>query len=303
MTARRQMWAALAVAIVGCSRGATGGSSVQREQPGPRPGCDLAPTADCGAGQLPRLADKSWTAEEQQRFFARASEGPVAIERDGDRARLLERCKLPGGYTEVAGDAGSGRFWATNRVLLRADEISAECRSATHVVAAFARTAAAFGAVLVPLPCPPTSEAAPARGCLGQGLTGPERRARALALLAEIPKSDAASPDVGRSLSIYALMPDDHRGISAIARMNGGDCSLSEQGAWLAKQYRLSRDKDHEITVTPKTDSDPDDVPRIDPLASQVSCRARPVFLRCFPGLFNAAPSAVGCWYVPSHHD
>src|SRR6185295_4760166 len=185
--------------------------------------CDDEARTICGAGQLPRLTDRDLPAEELRRLRARAVEGTVAVVlpatiavlRAGVRPRVLAGCRLPGAYTELETKPGGGRLWATNRPLLLPGEVPPACAEATHTVATFAVGAAgAFAAVLVPLPCPPVSDPAPARGCVGQGATGAERRVRALAMMKRIKPDVIARADPAYVLEVYALAPDDYRALT-----------------------------------------------------------------------------------------
>ena len=151
--------------------------------------CDFPSARVCGAGNLPRVNSRDWPEADVQRFAERATKGTVAVVADGKSVKLLPDCRLPGSYTEVRTKPGQGRLWATNRPLLLTTEVEgAACVEATHVVAAFVRARSgppAFSGVLVPLPCPAVADDAPARGCVGRGLTGPLRQARAESLREE----------------------------------------------------------------------------------------------------------------------
>jgi hypothetical protein len=142
---------------------------------------------------------------------AAAERGTVAVTLSDARAQTSPDCTLPGAYTEVNG-TGGGRFFATNRAILRTDEVDAKCRSATHLVAAYVtwRDAAVdrIAAILVPLPCPSASDPAPAPGCVGAGLTGPERAARAKPLTERLIANAAGKPMVLEALTAFALAPD-----------------------------------------------------------------------------------------------
>ena len=140
--------------------------------------CEAESAHICGAGDLPRVTSREWAEAEVGRFVERAVTGTVAVAVDpGTHAvKLLPRCRLPGAYTEVRTRPGSGRLWATNRVLLLPGEVDrVACAEATHAVVAFARAAAgatgavSFSGVLVPLPCPPATDDGLARGCVGAG--------------------------------------------------------------------------------------------------------------------------------------
>jgi hypothetical protein len=295
--------AGVAVALSCVTAGVAGESKNHGEQSGPAPGCNLAPLATCGSGHLPRLTEKDWSVKDRERFFDRARAGTVAVDSDGRTTRLVEGCKLAGTYTEVAGEPGSGRFWATDRAIFRVDEVSSGCRTATHAVAAFAKTATSFGAILVPLPCPPTRDAEPAPGCVGKGLTGPARVKRGLALRATIPPDRGSEQDVAKLLEIFALMPDHHLGLDSVAQLNQGDCPLDAQGEWVNRGYSFSRrDEDGAWTVTRRTNLESWDVPRITIEGSPYTCASRPVFLQCFPGLFDPAPAGYQCWRPADSH-
>jgi hypothetical protein len=282
-----------------------------REAFGRQYACNLEPAADCGAGQLPRLTERSWPKGESKTLLARAAAGTVAVVWDGKQASLVEGCRLDGGYTEVAGEGGAGRFWASNRVFFRVDEISAACRPATHLVAAFATApdparaappggsadaaaAGAFGAILVALPCPSVTDADRAVGCIGRGLTGPERLARGRAMSAGFHTDEGLKEDVSRLIEIFALMPDDYRGLLFLQYANTKDCALRAQGEWLLGQYATVKDADGNRSTRPRGKEAPA-MPRLG-LGTWQSCINRPVFLSCFPGLFNPAPAGAECW-------
>jgi hypothetical protein len=230
----------------------------------------------------------------------------VALEWDGRGPRLIDGCRLDGGYTEVAGERGSGRLWASNRVMFRADEIPPGCSTATHVVATFVvpptaekaeRTPVEPSAILVPVPCPPTSDPKPARGCIGRGLTGAQRMDRAQSLIARFRQSGAPQPEVALALEIFALIPDDYLGVVFARRANTEDCALHDQAMWVGAQYVNVRDHKGEQRMKLSPEGNRPPVPTLDEGGSTQSCLMRPVFLQCFPGLFDPAPAGGGCWW------
>ncbi|HET9929290.1 MAG TPA: hypothetical protein VFQ35_01325, partial [Polyangiaceae bacterium] len=116
------------------------------------------------------------------------------------------------------------------------------CRGATHLVASFVTwreaSVAKSRALLVPLPCPPTGEASPAAGCIGAGLTGAERRARARDSAKRLhADSEETVLTPGDGLSIYALAPDDVLAVDSLRRLRASDFALRAQVDWLKSQY------------------------------------------------------------------
>jgi hypothetical protein len=221
--------------------------------------------------------------------------GSVAVEHDPGGTRVVEGCALDGTYTEVVGEAGSGRFWATNRVLFLMTEISEPCETATHVVAAFAEKGARSGAILVPLPCPSTADERPAPGCVGRGLTGPERRARALAL-SESAKADptlvSAPWPPGIALESYALQPDHYEGYASL-NLNFYTCSLRPQVWFVRNNYKRPDTPRFDPPMLIASAGDLEAVPEYQ--AGGTGCDDRPPFLECFPELFDPE-AAEGCW-------
>jgi hypothetical protein len=296
------MTASLGVGTSGCKRPPPpdapdqGSKPVHWENGCPHCDCDLEPSTSCPAGDLPRLTEKDWSASELGRMLKRSGEGTVAVDRSVEGTRLVPGCRLDGTYMEVQGEAGGGRFWATNRVMFRTSEIAGECLSATHALAAFAvlglqrgalfKGAAEgaprdggglrFSALLVPLPCPPVGDEGKAKGCLGRGLAGPERERRALKLADASPK-DGYDEDFAYHFEVYALMPDE-RGISYLGHGKRPlDCYLATQ---------LERLTSH---------GPPSEWPRF--LSDMgTDCQNWPPFLTCFPGLFDPAPGGTSCW-------
>lgn len=266
--------------------------------------CDLepgtsasgAPTADnCQATGLPFLSESDWSVSERERLEQGLSRGSVAVEHDPGGTRVVEDCALDGTYTEVVGEAGSGRFWATNRVLFLMTEISGPCQTATHVVAAFAKRGTRSGAILVPLPCPSTAEERPAPGCVGRGLTGPERRARALALI-ESTKADptrgSAPWPPGIALGSYALQPDHYEGYASL-NLNFYTCSLRPQVWFVLNNYERPDSPRFNPPMLIASARDLEAIPAYQMRGT--GCDDRPPFLECFPELFDPAP-AEGCW-------
>src|SRR4029079_1396052 len=157
-------------------------------------------------------------------FFTGAARGTVALAWDGTKARVIDGCRLDRRYVEARGK-GAWRFRATNRVLFRTDEIAGECRTATHLVAAFAARNAAtpsgtpsapsqMSGILVPLPCPPTTDPEPAPGCIARGLTGRARREKADALMTKVSPKEMQTADVAKVLEVFALIPDKYWGVT-----------------------------------------------------------------------------------------
>lgn len=211
-----------------------------------------------------------------QQLLEASRAGTVVVVFWDGAVRVLDTCKLAGPYTEVAGEAGSGRFWASHRTLFRPGELSEGCAAATHSVAAFAvGTSGAFSAILIPLPCPSTADARPAEGCVGRGLTGPERLERALKLR----KRGSSTSPVSEAFEAYALFSEDRTGrdfLHGLASRQDADCSMSGQVSALGFQVEL---------------------PTIDLQRSWDECEYQPAYLGCFPGLFDPAPGEPhGCW-------
>src|SRR6186713_1659892 len=157
---------------VACTRGTSPSAEAGRDAAATSPPAASASATKatlatlCGADQLPRL-DESRLGLEAMREAA--TRGTVALTWNESRAQTLPDCTLPGSYTEVNG-SGGGRFFATNRVLMRTDEIDTKCGRATHLVAAYVTwrdtETDRIAAILVPLPCPSASDPAPAPGCV-----------------------------------------------------------------------------------------------------------------------------------------
>lgn len=270
----------------------------------------------CAAGALPRLTDRDWTPVEVAAFLDRAKRGTVAVERGQRTTRLLVDCGLPGGYEGYDGTSG-GRLWATNRPLLRSEEVGGSCALGTHLVASFATNREKFEAILLPLPCPTSSDPKPAQGCVGRGLSGAERmeRARALQERLDPGRSTLVTPtarlrDTGESsrrappelpadprgeidnawlLDMWALTPDDYPATRWLNRLVG-DCALVEQGQWLDSAYAWggTRERPHTVVVAKPS---PPVLQKGTPSLS--SCLARPVFAQCFPKLVRLDPGCM----------
>lgn len=259
---------------------------------------------DCGAGSLPRITEADVTGGAEA-FIASAARGTVAVAWDGTRAHSIPECHLDGRYAEARGE-GSGRFWGTNRVLLRSDEIEGPCRSATHLVAAYvtvgaartgsARTPVQLSAILVPLPCPPTSDGEPAPGCIGRGMSGAQRYERSDALMAALDPDAARTTDVARVLEIYALIPDDHWGVRYAGSLFHGDCPLAHQGEWITQQYESLADRDRHVPLKLRDPASRPGPPQLSTPGSRFDCVATPAFLRCFPDHFVPVLTATGSW-------
>jgi len=275
----------------------------------------------CAATDLPRVSDRDWSPQDVARFVTLASKGTVAVDLSAKGTAVLDDCALPGRYERYPGK-GAGHLWATNRPLLRAEELGRGCARGTHLVAAFARRDARFEAVLVPLPCPPITDIRPARGCVGKGLTGSQRLARGRALQerldpggATLPRPTAAREDSGEwsrhappplpqdskdgrgktrlsngwLLGMWALTPDDYPATRWLNRL-AGDCALAAQGAWLDSAYAWGGTHKAPHTVV---------LPKPAPPSLQQghlslkSCLARPVFPHCFPDIVTLDPGCM----------
>jgi hypothetical protein len=250
-------------------------------------GCQL----DCAATGLPRVTDRDWNNAEIERFVRRAGEGVVAVNRrENGRLNLLASCNLDGRYVEIRAKAGSGAMWASTRPLFRADEVGESCAEATHLVAAYARQGGRFDAILLPLPCPSVLATDSARGCVGRGMTGAQRlkRARALwgALDHEAFVNEWSEGWVGRSHEARALVPD--HGLSNV--LEAGDRTLSEHAWWVRSAYGYINESlpmrlEHPEAPKPQLN-----------LQCRHGCIAFPVFMKCFPDIFEPELTDVGCW-------
>lgn len=243
--------------------------------------CESNPVRSCVKQRLSRVTQKDWSSVVLEQVLARSAQGTVAVDQSGGTTHLLPSCHLPGSYTEVQGAPGRGRFWATDRPIILSGEVGPDCRAATHVVAAFATAtpladggASHFAAILIPLPCPASSEPAPAEGCVGRGLTGEERLARAR-------QKGHEDAGVSSHFEAYALAPDDADSLDRLQEARPYvDCFLTEQiGVINATLSHGGRDLDS----WRKFDEDG-------------NCRERPPFLDCFPDLFEPAKSDGQCW-------
>ncbi len=65
-----------------------------------------------------------------------------------------------------------------------------------------------FGAILLPLPCPSIKSEEPAKHCIAQGQTGPERLARARSALEGLTSDQLSDQDPAFLLEHHALAPD-----------------------------------------------------------------------------------------------
>jgi hypothetical protein len=272
--------------------------------------CEINRIVGCGAGHLPRISESDWSDAQIASLLRLSDRGVnLAVDRSGPSTVLVSDCELDGGYVEIAG--GPGRFWGTDRAFYYSEEIPSACRTATHLIASFAVAEDGkggrrrFSAILVPLPCPPSTDMNPAVGCIGKGLTGPKRQARSLMMAgfetrrAKERDFEKRPTDVGQLFETYALYPDDpwgalylagysryppeskDRGLASVLwwpggkynfRMNGQNTVLEPNYQWEATPHRLS---------CPET----------------YSCQGEPpVFLACFGGLFRPAPDYDGCW-------
>ena len=261
----------------------------------------IVPALPCSAGELPRLDRRTWSAEEIERFITRSLHGAAAVIYADGAARLVPGCKLDGGYQEVPAKPGSGRFWASDRLLYIPDEIGGDCAEATHVIGAFALRAdggvvTEFGAILVPLPCPSVHAESPAKGCIGRGLTGSERLERARALMNR--GGEAMFADASVSLEAYALAPDAIETLDYLGQLDGAgkwrlDCGLQGQAQGMWELYFVDMEGDRRVlrlrsywqSMRPRVRWD------------CFLCSSQPAFQACFPGLF--APRYVACASKP----
>jgi len=304
--------------------------------PGPEEhhGCqELAHT--CAATDLLRLGNQDLSPSEIDALVKRADKGAAVVERVNGHSKLRPSCRVPGTYAsyqgKTPGKTSTGRLWATNRPLLHPDEVGRDCASATHLVAAFARNAEKFEAILVPLPCPPIDDPKPAPWCLAQGLTGPERLERSIGIQDRLepalqplypPRRSKASAEASQEaaaragapahpahpahparpgikattaaiLEMWALAPDDYPATRWLERVEG-DCALAQQGTWYTSGYRWSRDRDN-----PRTEAHArPPAPQLQPgRLSSTTCLAWPVFLDCFPGLVELEPGCLHAYY------
>jgi len=134
------------------------------------------------------------------------------------------------------------------------------------------------GAGHLPLPCPPTDDPAPAKGCMGRGLTGPQRKKRALDIWYKT-LEEAPNLDLTRLFDVYVLMPADPRGLEYLRRMDRQprvDCFLGGQ------------------IQSAQTSDPPAKWPHFYP--SDATCEYQPPFLTCFPGFFEPSPGIRSCW-------
>jgi hypothetical protein len=266
--------------------------------------CDFPSARLCGVGDLPRVTSREWREADVQRFVERAAKGTVAVAVDGKAVKLLPDCRLPGSYTEVGARPGQGRLWATNRPLLLTSEVEgAACVEATHAVAAFARAwsgSTTFSGVLVPLPCPSVADDAPARGCVGRGLTGPLRQARAESLREKLNGTAVEKVALTKFLEVYALAPDDDLalGFTNVAHVNT-ECALYAHARWVASQYTTSRTASGKLVATLRpadADERTIDRPTLDVTRGNRSCLHHPVFRKCFSGIAEPVDEPWRCW-------
>ncbi len=261
-----------------------------------RPYCPPVDTT-CGASSLARVTAQDWSSTEIDACLARAAAGTVAVQQKDGRATLAPNCRLDGKYSQYKERSGSGSLWATNRVLLRTDEVGPDCAGATHVIAAYARKASQFEAILVPLPCPPIADTEPADHCIAAGQTGPQRlrRARAMQAVLETERlaseKDASADVVGGNskrnslewlLEQWGLAPDDYLALQWLGRIHK-DCGFDVQAAWLQSGYHTTNGS-NDITVTV---AGPKPTPQVlGPSINACDWAGRPVFVACFPAIF-----------------
>jgi hypothetical protein len=193
-------------------------------------------------------------------------------------------------------------------VLLLPGEVDrVACDEATHAVVAFARAAAtgatgavSFSGVLVPLPCPPVTDSGLARGCVGSGLPGPARVARAKAIMKKLKAAHIETAAVTDVLHVYALAPDDELALGFLYRMPADtECTLLAHARWLTAQYRTTGvpgGKQVTSLLPPDDPSRPVDKPVLDAELGDRSCLHHPVFRKCFPGLAVPVDEPRRCW-------
>jgi hypothetical protein len=298
-----------------CFRALVGGSVLATCAAPPARGhvasaCEQDSAQVCGAGDLPRVTSREWSELEVRRFVERAATGTTAVAVDARKhgVKLVSGCRLPGAYTEVRTQPGSGRLWATNRVLLFPGEVDrVACDEATHAVVAFARAAAAgatgavsFSGVLMPLPCPTITDGKPARGCVARGLAGADRLARAKAAMKKLKTTPIEALGVTDVLEVYALAPDDDLALGFLYRMTlNTECSLRDHARWLTAQYRTTGVPGGEQVTSLRPPDDPSrpvDKPMLDAELGDRSCLHHPVFRKCFPGLAVPVDEPRRCW-------
>jgi hypothetical protein len=281
------------VLLLGCARPRP--LTWHPENDGPALGCELKPQADCGIGTLARIDEKDWAPGELRSFFARVRKGAAAVDHVPGQTRVVPECRLAAAYGEVEGRPGKGRLWTVlDPQILLSTPLEPACGKATHVVAVFATNGPRFSAVLVPLACGSVSEPEPAAGCIGRGMTGPQRLARAMTMVNDIPRDDLETRrvDLGTLLDIYALAPDD----IGVANLNlfrrQLRCPLAANAARAKERLERSRAGEPDASAGVSQEF----VDRFDSRHLLV-CRFTLPFLTCFPGLFEPAPGSFpGCW-------
>ncbi|HET9930412.1 MAG TPA: hypothetical protein VFQ35_06990, partial [Polyangiaceae bacterium] len=111
------------VCAIACTRRASSpaeaGGDAAPSSPPPAPARPEELKQMCDAGGLPQIDETAVGAEP---LLTAAERGTVALRWDGAHAAFTEGCSLPGAYTELPG-SGGGRFFGTNRVTLRVDEV------------------------------------------------------------------------------------------------------------------------------------------------------------------------------------
>lgn len=210
--------------------------------------------SSCQAGSLPRFTETDLVEADLASLLAAAATRPIAVIQDDGKVRPINDCHLPGGpYIKMPGKEGKGMLRPAGRVIFRTDELESACRSATHVIAAFAldglhpdlfgRPAAIapkhLEGILVPLPCPSVADTQAAPGCVAKGATGAERRHRATVLWARLPREEGIVADVAQPLELYALVPDHFWGLSMVRWTR--DPALMTELSWLGQEYDLGR--------------------------------------------------------------
>jgi len=257
---------ALGGACSSCSHGVAAPGQERKARPTPSSAApsngaaaDGAPPPNrCHAGSLPRFTEKTLVGTGLGTLLADAEIRPIAVIWSARGVELVTDCKLGGDpYVHIPGKNDQGQFRPASRLIYRTDELEGACRAATHLVAAFAVDGPASGrsgtavpqagalgsrhleGILLPLPCPSVVDPKAAPGCVGKGLTGGERRSRAVALWARLPRVKGVFADVAQPLELYALVPDHFWGLTLPRWVE--DRMLAEQGSWLMDQYDLGK--------------------------------------------------------------
>jgi hypothetical protein len=251
------------------------------------------PLSICRAGTLPRL-NESTVSGGADALIAASKRGTVAIVWDGARAFVVADCRLDGTSVVIPGRGGKGVFRATNRVLFLIDEIPADCRRATHVVAALAsdvapsgasgKDASRLGAVLVPLPCPSVTDRLPAVGCIDKGARGAARQTRAAGLWAGQEARANSARELPALLEAWALAPDGVPGVLAVRQVSGG--GMSQQARFIAAHHDIDVDVDPPAVRARKGKQKPEP-PTLDYRAPSIPIFNEPPFRASFPEIVD----------------